>query len=165
MAAADDIAKIIEQEQGLAFSRFDELVAFSIGQRVRERALEGGLKLVVDVRLWDRQMFYASMPGTTGDNPHWVERKVNTVRRLLKSSYRVVLERTFEERVFPPQRALDAHDYALAGGAFPIVMAGLGPVGCVTISGLTERQDHQIAVDAVCDELGIDRAGFTLADD
>lgn len=163
MSNADDIAKIIAQEQGLVFTRFDEGVAFSIGQRVRERALAETLKLVVDVRLWDRQLFFAGMPGTTADNARWVERKVNTARHFLKSSYRVALERSFEERVFPPQRALDAHDYAIAGGAFLIVMAGLGPVGCVTISGLTERLDHQIAVDAVCAELGRDRAGFALS--
>ena len=164
MAAADDIAKIIEQEQGLAFSRFDELVAFSIGQRVRERALAGGLKLVVDVRLWDRQMFYASMPGTTGDNPHWVERKVNTVRRLLKSSYRVVLERGDKPRVLEESWAQDIRDYALAGGAFPITLKGFGIVGAVATSGLSERLDHTLSAAAIASVLGHDAARLALAD-
>lgn len=163
MAIADDIAKIIEQERGLEFSEFNENVAFSIGVRVRERALREKLGLVVDVRTWDRQMFYAAMPGTTADNPNWVRRKINTVQRLQKSSYRVALEQNREDRLFAPNRALDGADFVLAGGAFPIRMKGFGPIGCVTISGLHERDDHQVAVDAVVEELGLDKAAFALA--
>lgn len=163
MATADDIAKIIEQERGLEFSEFNENVAFSIGVRVRERALRERLGLVVDVRTWDRQMFYAAMPGTTADNPNWVRRKINTVQRLLKSSYRVALEQNREDRLFAPIRALDGADFVLAGGAFPIRMKGFGPIGCITISGLHERDDHQVGVDAVAEELGLDKAAFALA--
>ncbi|RYE47053.1 MAG: heme-degrading domain-containing protein [Hyphomicrobiales bacterium] len=163
MATADDIAKIIEQERGLEFSEFNENVAFSIGVRVRERALRERLGLVVDVRTWDRQMFYAAMPGTTADNPNWVRRKINTVQRLLKSSYRVALEQNREDRLFAPNRALDGADFVLAGGAFPIRMKGFGPIGCITISGLHERDDHQVGVDAVAEELGLDKAAFALA--
>jgi uncharacterized protein (UPF0303 family) len=163
MATADDIAKIIEQERGLELSEFNENIAFSIGVRVRERALREKLGLVVDIRTWDRQMFYAAMPGTTADNPNWVRRKINTAQRLLKSSYRVALEQNREDRLFAPNRALDGADYVLAGGAFPIRMKGFGPIGCITISGLHERDDHQVGVDAMVDELGLDRAAFALA--
>lgn len=163
MAAAEDIAKIIEQEQGLVFTQFDEAVAFSLGARVRERAVREKLGLVVDIRTWDRPMFYCAMPGTTADNPEWVRRKFNGVRRFHKSSYRMVLEQNREDRLFPPSRALDGADYVLAGGGFPLRIKGLGPIGAITISGLPERDDHQVAVDAVCDELGLDKAAFALA--
>lgn len=162
MATADDIRQIIAQEQGLVFEHFDEAVAFSIGVRIRDRALRDKLGLVADIRTWDRPLFYCAMPGTTGDNPEWVRRKFNTVHRLLKSSYRVALEQAREERLFPASRALPGEDYVLAGGAFPIRIKGFGPVGTVTISGLHERDDHQVAVDAVCDELGLDKGPFTL---
>ena len=119
MAAADDVARIIEQEQGLVFSRFDEHVAFAIGQRIRERALRETLGLVADVRLWDRPLFYMAMPGTTADNPHWVRRKANTVQRLQKSTYRVVLEKTWDGDTFPLRRGLDPAEFVLAGGGFP----------------------------------------------
>ena len=155
MAAADDIALIIAQEQRLAFRAFDEATAFAIGTAIRERAIADKLSLVVDVRLWNRPLFYAAMPGTDADNQHWVRRKANTVQRLLKSSYRVVLEQAREDRQFAPSRAMDTADYALAGGGFPIRFAGLGPIGCVTVSGLKERDDHQIAVDGVMAALGV----------
>jgi uncharacterized protein (UPF0303 family) len=164
MSREDDIAAIVAQEQGLQFERFDEHVAYAIGAAVRERAVAESLALVVEVRLWDRPLFYCAMPGTTGDNPEWVRRKVNTVRRLQKCSYRVALEHQAETRVFPPHRALDAADHAIAGGCFPIRVKGVaGPIGTVTISGLHERDDHMVAVAAICAVLGLDAADFALA--
>lgn len=163
MDTAADIAKIKEQELGLVFDSFDEATAFSIGTRIRDRAIHENLSLVVDIRLWDRPLFYCAMPGTSGDNPNWVRRKFSVVQRLLRSSYRCVLEQGREERTFPASRALDPADFVLAGGGFPIRVKGIGPVGCATVSGLAERDDHQVVVDAICDELGLDKTAFALA--
>ena len=163
MANEDDIRQIIRQEQELVFARFDEAVAFSIGSRVRERAAKDRLAIVCDIRTWDRQLFFMGMPGTSADNAEWVRRKVNLTRRVLKSSYRVVLEKKFEGTVFPPGRALDVADFALAGGCFPIRVAGAGIVGAITISGVHERDDHGIGVAAVCEELGLVAADWALS--
>jgi uncharacterized protein (UPF0303 family) len=162
MTQADDIGKIIEQEQGLVFPAFDEHAAAAIGMRIRERAVHEGLGLVVDVRLWDRPLFYAAMPGTTGDNQHWVRRKANTVQRFGKSTYRIVLEKDWEGDLFPPRRGLDPMEFVLAGGGFPIRVQGIGVVGAVTVSGLHQRDDHEVAVAAVCEQLGFQRAAFAL---
>lgn len=162
MAVAEDIAKIIDQEQGLVFPGFDEHVAFALGMRIRERALREKLPIVADVRLWDRPLFYFALPGTTGDNPHWVRRKANTVQRLLKSTYRIVLEKNWEGDGFPPRRGLDPLDFALAGGGFPISVQGTGIIGAVTVSGLHERDDHEVVVAAICEQLGADLSAFAL---
>jgi uncharacterized protein (UPF0303 family) len=163
MSREDDIAAIVAQEQGLQFERFDEHTAFAIGSAVRERAVAESLPLVVDIRLWDRPLFFCAMPGTTADNPEWVRRKINTVRRLQKSSYRVALEHQGDTRIFPPHRALDPADHAIAGGCFPIRVKGVsGPIGTVTISGLHERDDHGVAVEAICAVLGVDPEDFAL---
>lgn len=162
MAREDDIKQIIAQEQGLIFPRFDEAVAFSLGMRIRERALKEGLGLVADVRTWDRPLFYMALPPTTGDNQHWVRRKYNLVQRVSKSSYRVVLENTSGVDHFLPRRGLNDADFVLAGGGFPIRVTGAGMIGCVTVSGLHERDDHGLAVDAICDELGLDKKTFAL---
>jgi uncharacterized protein (UPF0303 family) len=36
-------------------------------------------------------------------------------------------------------------------------------IGCVTVSGLHERDDHALAVDAICEELGLDKKEFALS--
>ncbi len=162
MANDDDIRTIIRQEQDLVFPAFDEAVAFAIGSALRDRALRDGLGIVADVRTWDRPLFYMALPGTTGDNPHWVRRKANTVQRLMKSTYRVVLEKTWDADYFPPRRGLDNMEFVLAGGGFPIRVKGAGMIGAITVSGLHERDDHGLVVDAICGHLGLDRTAFAL---
>ncbi|MFP9138047.1 heme-degrading domain-containing protein [Devosia sp. XGJD_8] len=160
MAAAEDIALVKKQEAELVLDQFDEAVAFALGSAIRERALAEGMSLVVDIRTWDRQVFFAATPGTSADNAEWVRRKINTVRRFQRASYRMVLERG--EVPFSPQSGADPADYVIAGGGFPIRVKGAGIIGCLTISGLPGRSDHGVAVDALCDHLGLDRAIYAL---
>jgi uncharacterized protein (UPF0303 family) len=160
MDTEDDIARVKRQELELVLPTFDEAVAFAIGSAVRERALAEDLSLVVDLRTWDRQLFFAATPGTSADNAEWVRRKINSVRRFQRSSYRLVLERG--EVPFPPQAGADPADYVIAGGGFPLRVPGAGIIGALTISGLPGRKDHGVAVDALCDHLGLDRAEFSL---
>lgn len=162
MAIADDIARIIEQEQGLVFPAFDEHAAFAIGTGIRERAVRESLALVADIRLWDRPLFYCAMPGTTAENPNWVRRKVNAVQRLHKSTYRMVLEAGGERRLFPDHLDMPPTDFVMAGGSFPIRVRDAGVIGAVTVSGLPERNDHEVVVGAICDHLGVDRTLFAL---
>jgi uncharacterized protein (UPF0303 family) len=163
MTIESDIALIKRQEQELVLSRLDEEVAFAIGAAVRERALREGLSLVVDIRTWDRQLFFSATAGTSADNAEWVRRKVNTVRRFQRASYRMVLERG--EAPFPPQAGADPADFVIAGGGFPLRVAGAGIVGSLTISGLPGRRDHAVAVDALCAHLGMSGADYALADE
>jgi len=160
MATEADIALVKKQEQDLVLAEFDEKVAFTLGSAIRERALAEGLSLVVDLRTWDRQLFFSATAGTSADNAEWVRRKINSVRRFQRASYRLVLERG--EAPFPPQSGADPADYVIAGGGFPIRVKGAGIVGCLTISGLPGRSDHGVAVAALCDHLGLDRAEYAL---
>ena len=72
---------------------------------------------MVDVRFWDRRLFWFAMPGTTMDNEDWVRRKVNAVRRFHKSTFRLGRER--ETTLLPARRGPEAvADCVLAGGGF-----------------------------------------------
>jgi len=57
---------------------------------------------------------------------------------------------------------LSPADFAWVGGSFPITLRGTGVIGSVTVSGLPDREDHQIVVDALCDLLGLERAAYRL---
>ncbi len=160
MAVSDDIALVKHQEQALVLPLFDEDVSFEMGSAIRARALAEGLSLVVDVRTWDRQLFFAATAGTNADSAEWVRRKINTVRRFQRASYRMVLERG--EVPFAPQSGIDPADYVIAGGGFPIRVKGAGIVGCLTISGLPGRSDHGVAVAALAVHLGFVPEDFAL---
>ncbi len=160
MSIEDDIARVKRQETELVLPAFDEAVAYELGSAIRARALAEGLSLVVDIRTWDRQLFFSATPGTGADNAEWVRRKVNSVRRFQRASYRLVLERG--EVPFGPQSGADPADFVIAGGGFPIRVPGAGVVGAVTISGLPGRKDHGVVIDALCDHLGKARADYAL---
>jgi len=160
MNIEDEIDRVKRQELELVLPKFDEAVAYDIGSSIRARALAEGLSLVVDIRTWDRQLFFSATPGTSADNAEWVRRKVNSVRRFQRASYRLVLERG--EAPFSEQSGVDEADHVIAGGSFPIRVPGAGIVGALTISGLPGRQDHRVAVDALCDFLGKSRADYAL---
>ncbi|WP_395450149.1 heme-degrading domain-containing protein [Aminobacter sp. UC22_36] len=155
MAAAEDVKKIAEQEARLVFEGFDEATAFEIGAAIRARGLAENFPIIVDIRLWDRALFYCALPGSTVHNADWARRKINVVRTFHRSSYRMVLHKARTDRTFAVGDALPIDDYVLAGGGFPIRVKGVGVVGAIAVSGLPERQDHEVVVAAICAHLGI----------
>ncbi|MBT1159768.1 heme-degrading domain-containing protein [Aminobacter anthyllidis] len=162
MAAAEDLEKIAEQEDRLVFDRFDEAIAFEIGSAIRTRGLSENFPIIVDIRLWDRALFYCALSGSTVNNTDWARRKINVVRTFHRSSYRMVLSKARSDRTFPVGDALPIDDYVLAGGGFPIKVKGVGVIGAIAVSGLPERQDHEVVVAAIADYLGIPRSELAL---
>ena len=162
MAAADDIAIVARQEAELVFDGFDADRAFALGSLVREIAIGEGLGVVIDIRFWNRPLFFAATAGINAGNHDWVRRKINVVQRYLKSTYRMVLEQQRPDRSLPPAQNAPIEDFVLAGGAFPITVSGVGPVGAIAVSGLPERDDHNLVVRALCQHLGRDYASIAL---
>lgn len=165
MAIENDISKIAEQERQLVFEAFDEDRAFGIGLALRELAAERKLPVVIEVRFWDRLLFYAAMPGSTSNNTEWVRRKLNVVKMFHSSTYGLVLSEDRPDRTFKPGSGLSPADYVLAGGGFPIHVKGTGVVGGIGVSGLPERADHGLIVEVLADHLGLDAAALALEDE
>ncbi len=154
-------AAIQRQEAALVLPVFSEDVAFAIGSAVRQRAIRDNLPICIDIHLWDRQLFFCALPGAQAVNQVWARRKSWIVRNRGRSSYRAVFENK-GERQYGPNWALDPALYALAGGAFPIAVQGAGIIGAIAISGVHERDDHQLGADALGDHLGLDRSAIAL---
>jgi len=150
-----DLARIAQQERALVLPAFDEESAWRIGMRLRSIAVERGLPIVIDVRRFGQQLFYTALPGTTADNPEWVRRKSNVVFRFHRSSYAVGLDLE-QKQSSVEARGLPTADYASHGGSFPIRVQNAGLVATVTVSGLPQRADHELVVEALCLELNQD---------
>ena len=165
MPLQDDIAALIQQESALTLPGFTPDIAWQIGTTLRDLAIAREVSLVVDVRRFGtphQQLFYCALAGTTPDNQRWVARKVATVARFHKSSYHIgrLLEQT--GLTFAARYNLPEADYAVHGGCFPINVAGAGIVGAVTVSGLPQREDHNLVVEALCLVTGRDHAALRL---
>ena len=166
MALAEDIVGIIHQEAELHFPHFDHNTAWTLGLTLRELAISRKLPIVIDVRRFgnpEQPLFYTALPGTTPDNPRWVQRKSNVVARFHRSSYQVGLHLQNTGATFSEKYALPDTDYATHGGSFPIHVTGTGVIGSVTVSGLPQREDHNLAVEGLCIELRRDHNSLRLS--
>jgi len=163
MPISDDLARIALQEQQLQYVAFNEEAAWSLGSRLQAMAVTRKLSVVIDIRRVNHPLFYAALPGTTPDNAEWVRRKSNVTLRLHRSSYAVGLETQAKETNLLDRYGFPVSEYAGHGGCFPLRVTGTGVVGAVTVSGLPQRADHELVIEALCAELGLDYESLRLA--
>jgi uncharacterized protein (UPF0303 family) len=163
MPIADDLARIALQEEQLQFASFDERTAWRLGSVLHALATARHLAIVVDVRRINQPLFYAALPGTTPDNPEWVRRKSNLVFRFHRCSYAIGLELQEKQSNLLDRYGLPISDYVSHGGCFPLRVEQSGVVATVTVSGLPQRADHELVVEALCAELGRDYESLRLA--
>jgi uncharacterized protein (UPF0303 family) len=164
-AITEDRARIAEQERQLTFPAFDAHTAWAVGSTLRRLALDRGHSIVIDIRRFGspcEPLFYAALPGTTPDNARWVQRKSNVIARFHRSSYAVGLYLAESGSTISEKYALPEADYATHGGAFPLAVTGAGVLGSITVSGLPQRIDHELVVEALCLELNHDYASLKL---
>ncbi len=145
----DILEKLLAEERELQFPSFNEDAAWRLGGWLWETAAKENLPVTIDVMLAGRQLFHAARPGTSADNDGWIKRKIRLVNRTGHSSYYEgrrlqSLGKTIEEASLLPES-----EYAPHGGCFPIILAGTGAVGTVTVSGLPQEDDHKLVVRAI----------------
>ena len=161
MGLNEDMERITLQERELQLTHMNEEVAWELGSRIRMLAKERGLSVVIDVRRFGQPLFYSALKGTTPDNVSWVHRKSNVVARFHRSSYGVGLTMAMKDTSLEA-RGLPVNEYASHGGSFPLAVKGAGILGSVTVSGLPQRADHELVVEALCALLGRDYSEFKL---
>jgi uncharacterized protein (UPF0303 family) len=155
MDLEQDVARIAEQELRLRFARFDEQTAWELGSRLRALAVDRGVAVTIEVRLARETVFFCSMPGTSAANADWARRKRNTVELLSRSSYGVGRELELERSSLEARMGLPSRDYASHGGSVPIFAAGGACIGAVTVSGLPQREDHALVIEAMAALCGV----------
>jgi uncharacterized protein (UPF0303 family) len=151
-----DLDRIEDQQRRLRLAAFDEEAAWRLGSDLRQRAVDRGAAVTIEVRLIGETVFLHAMPGTSAANADWARRKRNVVELLHRPSYAIGLEADRDGGSALEVMGLPARDFACHGGAFPIVVDGVGCVGVATVSGLPQRVDHELVVEALAALCGID---------
>ncbi|TQM82961.1 uncharacterized protein (UPF0303 family) [Saccharothrix saharensis] len=137
---------LAEQESRLVFTSFDNEVALALGAFLLEAARAQALPVTISVRRGQQRLFHAALPGTSADNDEWIDRKSRVVDRYGQSSYRVGESFRASGKTFETDSRLDPDRYAAHGGVFPVIVAGVGVVGTVGVSGLPQADDHAFVV-------------------
>ena len=160
-----DLEKIELQESELILSKFDFEIAWQIGARLHDLGIARRFPIVIDVRYFGQPLFYSALLGSVPDNAEWIRRKSNTVARFHRSSYGVGLMLQQAGTTLFDRYALPSTDYASHGGAFPVKVKDAGVIGSVGVSGLPQRDDHELVVEALCLILDRDYASLALPKD
>ena len=71
------------------------------------------------------------------------------MRRFGHSSFYVGTKHRLDGTTLAERERVDPTLYADHGGAFPVIVRGVGPVGTVTVSGLPQADDHRLVVDVL----------------
>jgi uncharacterized protein (UPF0303 family) len=155
MSLDQDLAMIATQEARLQFAAFDAEAGWRLGSRLREAAAARGAVVTIDIWLGAQQLFFNAMPGTSPDNAEWARRKRNVVLRFHRSSYAIGLDLTRRQTSLRERYGLEERDHAAHGGCFPLKLRGTGCVGTIAVSGLPQREDHELIVAVLAVELGL----------
>jgi uncharacterized protein (UPF0303 family) len=143
------LAELAAEEEQLQFTGFTNDDAWDLGSALVAVARRDGAPVAVDVSRHGHQLFHASLPGTSPDNDSWIQRKTRVVHRFGHSSLYVRQASVERGTTFEEEFALDPALYAAHGGAFPVIVRSVGPVGAVVVSGLPQLEDHRTVVAAL----------------
>jgi len=149
----DILMQLLQEEQELQFTKFNEITAWQIGSQLVERSASNNLPVTIDITRGDHQLFPASLHGTSPDNDEWVKRKVRLVYRFQHSSFYMGQLLKSKGRRLEEAYLLPESEYAPHGGCFPIILKDTGMIGTITVSGLSQEEDHKLVVQAIRDYL------------
>ena len=147
--SSPSLAELAAEEEELQFGSFTNDDAWDLGAALVAAARRDGAPVAVDVSRHGHQLFHASLPGTSPDNDSWIQRKTRVVQRFGHSSLHVRQASIERGTTFEAEFGLDPALYAAHGGAFPVAVRSVGPVGAVVVSGLPQLEDHRTVVAAL----------------
>jgi uncharacterized protein (UPF0303 family) len=148
------VAELAAEEEDLQFTSFTNDDAWELGSAMAEFARRQEAPVAIDISRNHHQLFHVALPGATPDNDTWIERKQRVVHRFGHSTLH--MRQVFQERgtTFEEALGLDPLVYAAHGGAFPVIVRAVGPIGVVVVSGLPQLEDHRLVVAALRAHLG-----------
>ena len=147
------LADLAAEEEELRFTGFTNDDAWALGSALVATARTAGAPVAIDITRHGHRLFHAALPGSSPDNDRWIERKARVVDRFGHSSLYVRLLCEQEGSTLEEKFLLDPREYAAHGGAVPLLVRGVGPVGTVVVSGLPQVEDHRMVVAALREHL------------
>ncbi|KAI9322092.1 hypothetical protein BX666DRAFT_2016925 [Dichotomocladium elegans] len=155
MATADQkeakalLSTLLEQENRLQFTSFSSEDALQLGLSIIDHAKPFNKPIVVDITVAGHQVFRYAMQGTCPDNGEWVARKNKTVMRFGHSSFYMGCYCASQGKTLEEKYHVQEKEYAIHGGAFPLIIKDVGVIGTITVSGLAQDADHALVVSTV----------------
>ena len=147
--AFPSLAELAAEEDELQLTSFTNDDAWALGSALVATAREQAAPVAIEISRNHHRLFAVALTGAAPDNASWIERKSRVVHRFGHSSLYVGQAAREQGTTFEEQFGLDPQLYAAHGGAFPLLIRDVGPVGVVAVSGLPQVEDHRMVVAAL----------------
>ena len=151
--AEPTLDQLAAEEVELRFPAFTEDDAWALGSAMVATARSAGLPVAIDITRHGHQLFHAALPGSSPDNDRWIEGKARVVDRFGHSSLYMRTLCAEDGSTLEEKFLVDGQEFRAHGGAFPLLIRGVGPVGTVVVSGLPQVDDHRMVVAALREHL------------
>jgi uncharacterized protein (UPF0303 family) len=148
------IGRILAEIDELQFPSFSKDDALDLGLRLVELGRQRSHPIAIDITKGEQVLFHAALAGATPDNERWIRAKQRTAVRYEVPSLLVGLRARAAGGRIEDNAWFDQTEFAAHGGAFPIYVRGTGMVATVTVSGLPQKADHELVVEALSEILG-----------
>ncbi|MGY1827943.1 heme-degrading domain-containing protein [Blastococcus sp. SYSU DS0541] len=148
------VAELAAEEQELQLTSFTHDDAWVLGCALVAAARRDAAPVAIEIVRNGQRLFSVALPGATPDNASWIERKSRVVHRFGHSSLHVRQDSIERGTTFEAEFGLDPQLYAAHGGAFPLLVRDVGPVGVVAVSGLPQLADHRMVTTVLAEHLG-----------
>lgn len=141
-----EVEKIYEMEKNTGIKSFNAKDAWNLGNLLVKWAMDNDKILVIRISLNHHVLFQYACDGTAVENDNWVLRKENLVYYTGHSSYATALYLEQKQQSPVERYGLPVDKFTAAGGAVPIYLQGTGVVGVVTVSGMSQQEDHELVM-------------------
>lgn len=139
----DKVLKKIELDS------FNNKLGLEIGLTIVNLAKEKNQNIAVQVERLNHVIFLYLDDKLPADKHNWLRRKANVVKNFEESSLSVKNDLLDGNMTLEGTFALNPNDFLAKGGSLPIFVKNAGMVAIVTVSGLSDEDDHKIIIEAL----------------
>jgi len=142
----EEILKKIELEN------FSNKIGLEMGLAIIKLAKEKNHVIAVEVKRLNHTIFLFVDDDLPADKHNWLKRKANVAAHFEESSLRVKEDLIQGNMTLKTTFALNENEYLAKGGAIPIFVKNAGMIAIITVSGLQDKEDHKLIIDALKDK-------------
>jgi uncharacterized protein (UPF0303 family) len=133
----------------IQLKEFSNEIALDMGLKVIEAARSSGKEIAVSVDRLNHNVFKYVSDSLPADKHDWLRRKANVAVRFEESSLAVKNDLENGGMSLKETFGLESKDYVAKGGSIPIKVNGAGLIASITVSGLSDLEDHDLIVTAL----------------
>jgi uncharacterized protein (UPF0303 family) len=133
----------------LVVTKFTNTTALEMGLKIVNLAKSKNQNIAVKIERLNYTIFLHIGDHLPADKHHWLDRKANVAKHFEESSLSVKNDLVEGNMTLEKTFGLSGKTFLSKGGAIPIFVEEAGMVAVITVSGLTDEEDHNIIVEAL----------------